>query len=197
MCLSRSSWLPNSLANLLPRTRRRFDCRLFEEVLVSRSASWSVLLVSSLVLTSCKSAFLFSSHCPVLVFVSPLVRAATVRHDSRRATLLVRALLLEPLISTTCSSIHVLTHVFFSWSAGCVTRLHVLLVVRWLRHPPSRSSRGPLVASPAFTFFSWSAGCITRLHILLVVRWLCHQPALSPPLRAARGVVAFFGAVAL
>ena len=45
----------------------------------------------------------------------------------------------------------------------------VLLVVRWLRHQPSRSSRGLLAASPAFT--------------------LSH--------RVVRGVVAFFGAVVL
>ena len=59
VCQSRSSWLPNSLANLLPRTRRRLDCRLFElrffccaQVLLLTLA----FLVSSLVLTSCRSA---------------------------------------------------------------------------------------------------------------------------------------------
>ena len=156
--------------------------------LFSRSASWSVLLVSSLVLTSCRSALsrcgcsftscrsalLFSSHClhrPVPVFVSPLVRAATVRHVSRHATLLVRSLLLEPLI-------------FDELFAHPRADLRVLLVVRWLRQP-------------AFTFFSWSAGCVTSFHVLRVVRWLRRQPALSPPPRAARGVAAFFGAMAL
>ena len=79
MCLSRLSWLPNSLAYLLPRARRRFDCRLFEVLLMCPSSCshaplpGQVLLVSSLVLTSCRSALLFSSHClhrPVPVFVS-------------------------------------------------------------------------------------------------------------------------------
>ena len=126
--------------------------------LFSRSASWSVPLVRSLVLTSCRSTFLpavvallpalgplypavvallpavcqlfyflLSVHRPVLVFVSPLVRAATVRHVLRHATLLARARLLESLLSTSCSPVHVLTHVFISWSAGCVTSLRSLL----------------------------------------------------------------------
>ena len=73
-----------------------------------------------------------------------MVRAATVRHVSRNATLLVRSLLLEPLIFDDLFA-----------------------------HPR---------ADP---------------RVLLVVRWLRRQPALFPPPRAARGVVAFFGAVAL
>ena len=79
----------------------------------------------------------------MLVFVSPLVRAATVRHVLRHVTLLVRALLCEPL--------------FFNE-----------LFVRPRADP----------------------------RVFLVVRWLRHQPAHSSSPRAARGVVAFFRAVA-
>ena len=72
----------------------------------------------------------------MLVFVSPLVRVSTVRHVLRRATLLVRALVLEPVFDE--------------------------LFTRPRADP----------------------------HVLLVDRWLRHQPSLSPPPRAARGVVA-------
>ena len=123
--------------------------------LFSRSPSWSVLLVTSLVLTICRSALLFSSHClhrPMPVFVSPLVHAATVRHVSRHATLLVRALLIEPLI-------------FDELFAHPRADPRVLLVVRWLRHQPSRAARGPLAASPACTLSptarcAWSRCCL-------------------------------------
>ena len=137
----------------------------------SFTSYWSALSRCGCSFTSCRFALLFSSQClhrPVPVFVSLLVRAATVRHVSRHATLLVRALLL----------------IFDELFAHPRADPRFLLVVRWLRQP-------------AFTFFSWSAGCVTSLHVLRVVRWLRRQPALSPPPRAARGAVAFFGAVAL
>ena len=154
--------------------------------LFSCSASWSVLLVSSVVLDSCGFALLpavaalvpavgplypavlalflavgplfyilLIVHRPVLVFVSPLVRAATVRRVLRHATLFVQALLLEPLLSTSCSPVHVLTHVFFSWSAGCVTSVHVLLVVRWLHHQPSLSPTARLRVESSLSLELW------------------------------------------
>ena len=89
------------------------------------------------------------------VFVSSLVRATTGRHVLSHATLLVQALL--------CESLY-----FDELFTRPRADPRVLLVVRWLRHQPSRAARGPLAASPAST--------------------------LTPP-RAARGVVAFFGAV--
>ena len=87
------------------------------------------------------------------VFISPMVRAATVRHVSRHATLLVRALLLAPLIFFDDLFAHPRAdpRVLLVVRLVASTRLHVLLVVRWLRQP-------------AFTFFSWSAGCVTSLH---------------------------------
>ena len=72
---------------------------------------------------------------------------------SRHATLFVRALLLEPLI-------------FDELFAHPRADQRVLLVVRWLRHQPSRAARGPLAASPAFTCCAWSAGCVASLHSL-------------------------------
>ena len=168
--------------------------------LFSRSTSWSVLLVSSHVLTRCRSAlsrcgctftscrsalfFLLIVHRPVLVIVSLLVRAATVRHVLRHATLLVRALLFEPLCSTSCSPVHVLTHVFLSWSAGCVTSLHVLRVVHcflWSCSFALHESPACFVVTSPFTFTSpscllWSAlaECLREGAIV----WLLQPPAL-------------------
>ena len=97
--------------------------------------------------SSFTSALLFSSHCllrPVSVFVSTLVRATTIRHVSRHVTLLVRALLLEPLI---------FDELFVHPRADP----RVLLVDRCLRQS-------------VFKFFSWSAVCVTSFHVLHVVR---------------------------
>ena len=121
-------------------------------------------LLSSLVLNAVGPLFspavcpLFYSllivHCPEPVHVSPLVRAATVRHVLR---LVVRCpfelFSASPCISTSCSSVHVLTHVFFSWSVGCVSNLNLLRVVRWLCQQPAHSSP-PRAARGVVAFFT-------------------------------------------
>ena len=154
LCLSRSLTCPTGLPacylvrvdGLTADSLRFFCCAQVLAVMLG-------FLVSSLgqfsCLTSCRSALLLSSHCP------PSNACLCVTAGSR---------------------------------CDCSSRFNELFA-----HPRA----DPRVLLVVLTFFSWSAGCVTSLHVLRVVRWLRPQPALSPPLHAARGVVAFFGAMAL
>ena len=120
--------------------------------LFSCSAAWSVPLCRSLVLTGCRSALLpavvallpavrplypavvallISSHCPpssaCLCFTAGSRCECVSRFTSR-----------DDPCSTSSSRASVFDELFTRPRADP----RVLLVVRWLRHPPSRSSRG-------------------------------------------------------
>ena len=142
MCLSRSSWLPNSLACLLPRARRRFDCRLVEVLLLCSSSCSHAQLpgqFSSSDLLSLPAAgplfyFFFSVSTPSsarLCFTDCSSRFTS--HD------------------VVCSSSSSRACDFDDLFAHPRADPRVLLVVRWLRHQPSRAARGPLGLSPACT----------------------------------------------
>ena len=158
VCQSRSSWLPNSLANLLPRTRRRFDCQLFKVLLLCSSScshaqlpgqfSWSVLLSLPAVgplfpavvalFTTCMSALLFFFSLSTTSRTRLCFTAGSRCDCSSR-------------FHGACSSSSSRASDFDDLFAHPRAAPRVLLVVRWVRHQPSRAARGPLAASPACT----------------------------------------------
>ena len=121
----------------------------------SSSASWSVLLVSPLVLTSCRSALLpavsfarcrsallLSSHCPS--------SSACLCFTAGSLRLFVTFYITHVACSSSSSRASVLDKLLTRPRADP----HVLLVVRWLRHQPSLSLSPPPRAAGFVTSLS-------------------------------------------
>ena len=162
--------------------------------LYSRSASWSVLLSFPAVgpLFPVVVALLLSSHCPpsgaclCLTAGSRCVcssrctsrdiacSSSSCRASDFRRTAHPRA---DPRVLLVVRWLRQPAFTFFSWSAGCVTSLHVLRVVRW--RPACTHS---LTARCAWSRCNlWSCGFVTKpLKLCAAVLMALHEsPAMA------------------